>query len=70
MEEALYEIPTLHQFARLSLLDAIPDETTLLNFRRKLPRQADTSKVELPALMERYSAGVSPPSESCGRASL
>ena len=31
---------------------------------RKLPRQADTAKVELPALMERYSAGVIPPSES------
>ena len=33
MEEALYEIAPLRQFSRLSLLDAIPDETTMLNFR-------------------------------------
>ena len=38
MEEALYEIAPLRQFARLSLLDAIPDETTLLNFRHLLER--------------------------------
>jgi IS5 family transposase len=36
MEEALYEIAPLRQFARLSLLKAIPDETTLLNFRHLL----------------------------------
>src|SRR5690606_32240129 len=36
MEEALYEIASLRQFARLSLLDAIPDETTILNFRHLL----------------------------------
>ncbi len=36
MEEALYEIPTLRRFAQLSGLDAIPDETTILNFRRLL----------------------------------
>jgi IS5 family transposase len=36
MEEALYEIPTLRRFARLSGLDTIPDETTILNFRRLL----------------------------------
>ncbi len=33
---------------------------------RKLPRQADTSEVDLPALVERYSASVIPPSESWG----
>jgi len=38
MEEALYEIAPLRQFARLSLLDAIPDETTMLNFRHLLER--------------------------------
>lgn len=32
MEEALYEIPTLRRFAQLSGLDAIPDETPILNF--------------------------------------
>ena len=37
---------------------------------RKLPRQADTSKIELRACWWRYSTGVSPPSESWGRASL
>ena len=36
MEEALYEIASVRQFARLSLLDAIPDETTILNFRRRI----------------------------------
>lgn len=40
MEEALYEIAPLRQFARLNLVDAIPDETTILNFRRLLERHA------------------------------
>lgn len=35
MEEALYETTILRQFAGLSL-DRIPDETTILNFRRLL----------------------------------
>jgi transposase, IS5 family len=34
MEEALYEIGSMRKFARLSLTQAIPDETTILNFRR------------------------------------
>jgi IS5 family transposase len=34
MEEALYEIAPLRQFAHLSLTQPIPDETTILNFRR------------------------------------
>jgi IS5 family transposase len=36
MEEALYEIASLRTFAGLSLTDAIPDETTILNFRHLL----------------------------------
>ena len=36
MEEALYEIASLRSFARLSLSEAIPDETTILNFRHLL----------------------------------
>jgi IS5 family transposase len=37
MEEALYDIAALRRFAGLSLVDAeIPDETTILNFRRLL----------------------------------
>ena len=36
MEEALYEIASLRTFARLSLVEAIPDETTILNFRHLL----------------------------------
>ncbi|WP_395689244.1 IS5 family transposase [Caenimonas koreensis] len=36
MEEALYEIASLRSFARLSLNDAIADETTILNFRHLL----------------------------------
>jgi len=35
MEEALYETTMLRQFARLSM-ERIPDETTILNFRRLL----------------------------------
>ena len=36
MEEALYEITPFRQFARLRLTGAMPDETTILNFRRLL----------------------------------
>ncbi len=36
MEEALYEIASLRTFARLSLNEPIPDETTILNFRHLL----------------------------------
>ena len=37
---------------------------------RKLPRQADIPKVEIPAWWLRYSMGVIPPRESWGRCSL
>jgi len=36
MEEALYEIASLRTFAGLKLSEAIPDETTILNFRHLL----------------------------------
>lgn len=36
MEEALYEIASLRNFAGLSLNEPIPDETTILNFRHLL----------------------------------
>lgn len=36
MEDALYDMPALRQFARLSSLDSVPDETTILNFRRRI----------------------------------
>ena len=36
MEEALYEIASLRNFAALSLSEPIPDETTILNFRHML----------------------------------
>lgn len=51
-------------------LPHVRDETLLGRCQRKLPRQADISKVELSACRMRYSVGVSPPSESWGRASL
>lgn len=38
MEEALYEIASMRPFAGLSLLEAIPDETRILNFRHLLER--------------------------------
>lgn len=36
MEEALYEIVPMRQFAGLSLLGAVPDETTILALRHRL----------------------------------
>jgi transposase, IS5 family len=36
MEEALYEITPMRAFARLSLTEPIPDETTILHFRHLL----------------------------------
>jgi transposase, IS5 family len=36
MEEALYEVTPLRQFAGLAMTEAIPDETTILNFRHLL----------------------------------
>ena len=57
--KTIQEILTLVVFAGFSVW-----------YLRKLPRQADTSKIELPAWVVRYSAGLSPPSESCGRISL
>lgn len=36
MEEALYEIVPMRQFAGLSLLGAVPDESTILGFRHRL----------------------------------
>ncbi|HYE37751.1 IS5 family transposase [Methylocaldum sp.] len=39
MEDALYEIESMRRFAGLELVeDALPDETTILNFRRLLER--------------------------------
>jgi transposase, IS5 family len=44
MEEALYEIAPLRQFAHLSL-SRIPDETTILNFRHLLEQHGLSSKI-------------------------
>ncbi len=38
MEEALYDTPVMRRFAQLGGLDGIPDETTILNFRRLLEK--------------------------------
>ncbi|MNM71643.1 Transposase DDE domain protein [compost metagenome] len=40
MEEALCDTPVMRQFARLNGLEEIPDETTILNFRRLLEKHA------------------------------
>jgi IS5 family transposase len=46
MEEALYDIESMRRFAGFELLeDAIPDETTILNFRRLLERHQLTEKL-------------------------
>ena len=57
---------TAQRLRYLDLLLKSPWNVTL----RKLPRQADISKVELSACRMRYSAGVSPPRESWGLSSL
>ena len=44
MEEALYEIASLRSFAGLGL-EAIPDETTILNFRH-LPEASDLALIK------------------------
>jgi IS5 family transposase len=38
MEDALYEIESMRRFAGLRMLDNLPDETTILNFRHFLER--------------------------------
>ena len=46
LEEALYEIESVRRFAGLELADdALPDETTLLKFRRLLKRHELTAKL-------------------------
>lgn len=46
MEDALYEIESMRRFAGLELVeDAIPDETTILKFRRLLERQKLTEQL-------------------------
>lgn len=45
MEEALHEIASMRLFARLNGLDAIPDETTILNFRRLLEMHGLAAKM-------------------------
>lgn len=46
LEDALYEIESMRRFAGLELADdALPDETTLLNFRRLLERHELTAKL-------------------------
>jgi len=49
MEDALYEIESMRRFAGLELCDdAIPDETTILKFRRLLERHRLTARMMNP----------------------
>jgi IS5 family transposase len=45
MEDALYQIASMHQFARLSLDTAIPDRTTIMNLRHLLEQHKLTRKI-------------------------
>ena len=45
MEDALYEIESTRRFAGLKLSDALPDETTILNFRHFLERHKLGDKI-------------------------
>ncbi len=50
MEEALYDVPLLREFARIDLVvDVVPDETTILKFRHLLERHG---LAEINALLE------------------
>jgi IS5 family transposase len=51
MEEALYEVASMRQFARLNLLGAIPDESTILHFRHLLEQNEIA-----PQILERVNA--------------
>lgn len=39
MEEALYEITPMSQFAHLTLSPPIPEDTTIMNFRHRSEKQ-------------------------------
>jgi IS5 family transposase len=54
MENALYEIESMHRFAGLRMSDNLPDETTILNFRHFLERHKFSQRL----------CGVNPP-EAC-----
>ena len=46
MEDALYEIESMRRFAGFSgITDALPDETTILNFRHLLERHELTARL-------------------------
>lgn len=45
LKEALHEIASMRLFARLSGLDAIPDETTILNFRCLMEKHGLAAKM-------------------------
>ena len=45
MEDALYEIAWMRQFAQLSMDKAIPDRTTIMNFRHLLEKHKLTRKL-------------------------
>lgn len=45
MEEALYEITPMRQFARLTLRAPIPEDTTIINFRHLLERHQLASAI-------------------------
>lgn len=51
MEEALYEVTPMRTFAQLSLSGPIPDETTILNFRRLIEE-----KELAPLILDRVNA--------------
>jgi transposase, IS5 family len=51
MEESLYEVASMRQFARLTLLGAIPDESTILHFRHLLEQHEIA-----PQILERVNA--------------
>jgi len=45
MEDALYEIASMRLFSGLSLDNAIPDHTTIMNFSHLLERQGLSRKI-------------------------
>lgn len=57
MEEALYEITSMRQFARLTLSAPIPEDTTIMNFRHLLEKHQLAAGILEPMELSNYCEG-------------
>ena len=59
MEEALVDTPVMRRFAQLGGMDDVPDETTILNFRRLLETHGLAEKIFKPVNAQLSRKGLS-----------